>query len=163
MELELPEPSQPLMLDLPPPPPPPWLGEEFQCGSCSQIVEEPSEFGDTFYNIVIIIVFSLCMIIILLTLSMLLYRRYKKIYKKKTLQNANVNDFQIESNPKLHYNSKNYNQNYYTNMPTYLLPIYETIEGDYYSDISLSSSSSSTRSHDLRNTNSVPRPHVTEL
>ena len=153
------------MFDFPPPPPPPWLGEDFPCGSCKQIVEEPSEFGETFYNIVIIIVFSLCMIIILLTLSMLLYRRYKKIYKKKTLQNANVNDFQIESNPKLHYNSKNYNQNYYTNMPapTYLLPIYETIEGDYYSDISLSSSASSTRSHDLRNTSSEPRPHVTEL
>ena len=151
------------MWDMPPPPPPPWLGEDFQCGSCKQIVEEYSKFGDTFYNIVIIIVFTLCMLIILLTLSMLLYRRYKKIYQKKTLQNANINEFQIESNPKLDYNRKSYNQNYYTNMPTYLLPIYESIEGDYYSDISLSSSSSSTRSNDLRNSSSVPRPHVTEL
>merc|ERR1711953_255504 len=130
---------------MPPPPPPPWLPDDFQCGSCEQIVEENSEFGDTFYNIIIIIVFTLCMIIILLTLSMLLYTRYKKIQKKKTLQNANVNDFQIENNPKLHYNSKIYNQNYYTNMPTYLLPIYESIEGDYYSDVSLSSSSLSAR------------------
>ena len=155
--------AEPLMFDMPPPPPPPWLGDDFQCGSCKQIVES-SEFGDTFYNIIIIIVFSLCMLIILVTLSMLLYRRYKKIYKKKTLQNANVDEFQIESNPKFHYNSKTSNQNYYTNMPTYLLPIYESIEGDYYySDISLSSSSLSTRSTDLRNTTSVPRPHVTEL
>ena len=155
------------MMDFPPPPPPPWLGDDIQCGSCQHVEEDRSKFADTFYNFAIIIVFSLSMIIILLTLSMFLYRRYKKMYSKNH-QNTNINDFHIENNPKLNCNTKVYNQNYYTNMPTFLLPIYETIDGHYYSDISLSSSSSSsTRSTDRRSiriiASSEVSPPVTEL
>ena len=153
------------MFDLPPPPPPPWL-EDFQCGSCEQTEEEPSEFADTFYNLVIIVVFSLSMIIILLTLSMFLYRRYKKMYKKKH-QNSNINEFQIENNHKFSYTTRHYNQNYYTAnvpaVPAVLVPVYETIDGLYYSDISLASSSSSSIREQERESASQLHPPITEL
>ena len=143
------------MFDFPPPPLPPWL-KEFHCGSCDQTEKDLSELEDKFYNFVIIIVFSLSMIIILVTLSLLLHRRYKKMFKKNH-QISHIADLQIENNPKFNYNSKTYNQNYYTaTLPNFLLPIYESIDGHYYSDISLSSSTS-TRSQDMRTTFRTPR------
>ena len=66
------------MFDFPPPPLPPWL-KELNCGSCDQTEKDLSELEDKFYNFDIIIVFSLSMIIILVTLSLLLHRRYKKL------------------------------------------------------------------------------------
>ena len=153
----------PPFFDIPPPPPPPWMEEdELVCGSCHPGEQVSSYISDTFYNIIIIVVFVISMLIILFTLSLFLYRRLKK--KSKTIQeNTALSDLQLENIPKLSYNQTqqllNY-QNYYSNMPTMIVPIqaidgvvhgiYESVDSNFYSDISLSLSSSSSSSYHSR-------------
>ena len=153
----------PPFFDIPPPPPPPWMEEdELVCGSCHPEEHVSSYIGDTFYNIIIIVVFVISMLIILFTLSLFLYKRLKK--KSKTIQeNTALSDLQLENIPKLSFNQSqqllNY-QNYYSNMPTMIVPIqaidgvvhgiYESVDNNFYSDISLSLSSSSSSSYHSR-------------
>ena len=129
----------PPLFDLPPPPPPPWLEpDDPGCGSCHQGSQVSSYLGDTFYNIVIILVFVISMLIILFTLSMFLYRRFKKNTRKQQ-ESTIMSEYQIENIPKLSYNFPVVNhQNYYTNMPVIAGPVYETVEPQHYSDLSLS-------------------------
>ena len=130
----------PPVFDIPPPPPPPWLEpDDPGCGSCHQGSQVSSYLGDTFYNIVIIFVFVICMLIILFTLLQFLHRRLKK---KLTSQQENtiMSEYQIENIPKLSHNFPvSPHQNYYTNMPTVLPgPVYEAVDPQLYSDLSLS-------------------------
>ena len=129
----------PPVFDIPPPPPPPWLEpDDPGCGSCHQGSQVSSYLGDTFYNIVIIFVFVICMLIILFTLLQFLHRRLKK---KLTSQQENtiMSEYQIENIPKLSHNFPvSPHQNYYTNMPVMAGPVYEAVDPQLYSDLSLS-------------------------
>ena len=158
----------PPIFDIPPPPPPPWMEEdEYECGSCQQQQEMVSSYiGDTFYNIIIIIVFIISMLIILFTLSMFLWRKLNQQKRKRT-ESTIISEYQIENIPKLSYNfipnqQLLSHQNYYTNMPSIIIPAfqsnaiqgdYETVDSLYYSDTSFSISSSSTISQSRTSNN----------
>ena len=142
----------PPLWDIPPPPPPPWLEQDDPgCGACHQ-GQVSSYLGDTFYNIVIILVFVISMLIILFTLSMFLYRRFRRKSRKQQ-ESVIMSDYQIENIPKLSYNFPAVNhQNYYTNMPMVAGPVYESVDPQHYSDLSssLSVSTSSSASSQSR-------------
>ena len=90
------------------------------------------------------------MLIILFTLSMFLYRRFKKNTRKQQ-ESTIMSEYQIENIPKLSYNFPVVNhQNYYTNMPVMAGSVYESVEPQHYSDLSLSVSMSSSASSQSR-------------
>ena len=102
---------------------------------------------------------------------MFLYRRWKK-KSAKSHQSTIISDYQIENIPKLSYNFVPTqqilsHQNYYTNMPqTIIVPVqnvYQTIDGNYYSDISLSSSSTLSQSRSGSRYNSQDRSTVSAM
>ena len=129
----------PPLFDIPPPPPPPWLEpDDPDCGACHQGSQVSSYPGDTFYNIVIILVFVISMLIILFTLFMFLYRRFKKKTRKQQ-ENTIMSEYQIENIPKLSYNFPVApRQNDYTNTPVMAGSVYTSVDPHLYSDLSLS-------------------------
>ena len=85
----------PPVFDIPPPPPPPWLEpDDPGCGSCHQRSQVSGYLGDTFYNIVIILVSVISMLIILFTLLQFLHRRLKKKLINQ-LESTIMSEYQI--------------------------------------------------------------------
>ena len=149
------------VFDIPPPPPPPWIDQDdIICTSCEHLESSSNIFGDTFYNIMIIVVFVLSMLIILFTIAMFLYRKLKKKSAKLSEScSVDVSDYQLENIPKLSYTGVQglNHQNYYSNMPTTIvMPVYESLESNHYSDLSTSLSSSSS-SYQSRSSQDQPR------
>ena len=68
----------PPVFDLPPPPPPPWLDMPPLCDNCDSVpgVTRTNNVQDIFKNIVIIIVMSISIIITLITLTVIIRRKY---------------------------------------------------------------------------------------
>ena len=79
----------PPIFDLPPPPPPPWLDMPPLCDNCDSVpsVTSLNNVQDIFKNIIIIIVMALSLLISIITVTIILRRRYLNARKNTSAEN----------------------------------------------------------------------------
>ena len=140
MELELEQlldcPHERLELCLPPPPPPPWLDTDNSCSQCGDtsvtVVSSLDSLERTVQQVIIVLVFSISILIILFTLSLFIWRRWKVFFKKTHVEQDSTDEFDLSVEkvnyfePGLH-SFQPVQQNYYTSKQTMLFSTNSTI------------------------------------